>query len=187
MNRALAVVVLAALAGCTHPGPAPGAPREAPLEADPTTAPPPPGTAPATNLGATPPAVPPKPVPAKVRVIVRSKPPKALVFWGKKKLGETPVTLERPRDSGPVDLIVRSEGFFPVHTRAYTFRNDTLYVQMTKLEERMSLFGAKEEPAPTESPDGGTPAPAAPAVPAPGAPAPPAPVPPAPAPPPPAP
>ena len=100
--------------------------------------------------------------PPKIKIIVRlgkNGPDKALVFWGKKKLGETPVTLERPRDSGPVDLVVRGEGFFPVHTRAYTFHNDVLYVRMTKLEDRMTLFGAKRdanEAAPGGAPDAGT-------------------------------
>ena len=83
------------------------------------------------------------------------------MFWGRKKLGDTPVTLERPRDSGPVDLVVRGDGFFPVHTRAYTFHNDVLYVKMTKLEDRMTLFGAKrdlnETPPPGAVPDGGVP------------------------------
>ena len=37
------------------------------------------------------------------------------------------------------------DGFFAVHTRAYTFRNDVLYVKMTKLDDRMTLFGAKKE------------------------------------------
>ncbi|MCA1665562.1 MAG: hypothetical protein LC659_15065, partial [Myxococcales bacterium] len=75
-------------------------------------------------------AAPAAPAP-KIKIIVRvgkNGPDKALVFWGKKKLGETPVTLERPRDSGPVDLVVRGEGFFPLHTRAYTFKTDVLYV-----------------------------------------------------------
>ena len=90
---------------------------------------------------------------------------KVLVFWGRKKLGEPPVTLERPRDSGPVDLVVRAEGFFPVHTRAYTFHNDVLYVKLTKLDDRMTLFGAKRdlnEPPPGGVPDGGAPLPSSP-------------------------
>lgn len=107
---------------------------------------------------------PPKPLPPKIKIIVRAKgvekTDKVLVFWGKKKLGEPPVTLERPRDSGPVDLVVRSEGYFPVHTRAYTFRNDVLYVKLTKLDDRMTLFGAKHdvnEAPPGGVPDGGVP------------------------------
>ena len=78
------------------------------------------------------------------RALARTR-PRRIVFWGKKKLGETPVTLERPRDSGPVDLVVRAEGYFPVHTRAYTFRNESSDVKMTKLDDRMTLFGAKHD------------------------------------------
>ena len=104
-----------------------------------------------------------KPLPQKVKIIVHSRGPDkgtAFVFWGKKKLGETPVTLERPRDSGPVDLVVRSEGWFPVHTRVYTFRNDVVYVKMTKLDDRMTIYGAKHdanELPPGTTPDGGAP------------------------------
>jgi hypothetical protein len=91
--------------------------------------------------------------PAKVRLVIKSIPPKALVTWGKKKLGPTPVILERPRGSGPMDLIVKSVGYFSVHTRAYTFKNDVLYVKLTKLQDRMTIFGAKAElPEPSPSP-----------------------------------
>src|SRR5207249_6575920 len=91
--------------------------------------------------------------PAKVRVVVKSVPPKALVSCGKKKLGPTPVIVERPRGSGPMDLIVKSVGYFPVHTRAYTFKNDVLYVKLTKLADRMTIFGARAElPSPSPSP-----------------------------------
>jgi hypothetical protein len=119
-----------------------------------------------------------KPLPPNIKILVRvtpspakGGPDKAQVFWGKKKLGDTPVTLERPRDSGPVDLVVRSDGFFPVHTRAYTVRNDVLYVKMTKLDDRMKLFGAKQEAeaVPGGVPDGGVPPPGPPST-APGAP-----------------
>jgi len=121
-----------------------------------------------------------KPLPPNIKIFVRvtpsaakGGPDKALVFWGKKKLGETPVTLERPRDSGPVDLVVRAEGFFPVHTRAYTVKNDVLYVRMTKLEDRMKLFGAKQEvetaPPGGEGVPGGEPSGATAAPPAAGA------------------
>lgn len=106
---------------------------------------------------ATDPATPtPPPQPTKVKIQIRSS-PKAEVRWGKKNLGVTPVTIDRPRDSGPIDLILRSSGYFPVHTRAYTVKNDTVGVHLTKLKDRMTLFGAKAE-LPPESPDGGVPA-----------------------------
>jgi hypothetical protein len=168
MRRAWMIALL--VAGCaheTHKAPPAGENKEeaeseksaAPPTEQPTTVQTPSGVqvGPTTNASGV--AV--KPLPPKIKIIVRSKPEKATVFWGKKKLGDTPVTLERPRDSGPVDLVVRGEGFFPVHTRAYTFRNDVIYVKMTKLDDRMTLFGAKRdanEPPPGSGvPDGGAP------------------------------
>lgn len=143
---------LLALGACHHPLPTaqpenPPAPGEARAVSDA-------GPSTVNNVPAPPPApvIPPAPVkprPVKIRITVRSVPPKAKVSWGRKKLGVTPVFLDRPRDSGPVDLVVRSDGFFPVHVRAYTFRNDKLVVRLTKLEDRLTLFGAKHEPAPT--------------------------------------
>jgi hypothetical protein len=101
------------------------------------------------------PVIPVKPKPSKIKITIKSIPPKALVFWGKKKFGPTPVQIDRPRDSGPMDFTVRSEGYFPVHTRAYSFRNEVLYVKLTKLADKMTLFGAKQEivePSPSPMP-----------------------------------
>ena len=115
------------------------------------------GVAP-TNPNATNPpssAVTPEVPPAKVKITIRSS-PKADVRWGRKSLGVTPVTIERPRDSGPIDLVLRSGGYFPVHTRAYTVKSDSLSVHMTRLKDRMTLFGAKAE-LPPDVPDGGAP------------------------------
>ena len=169
MTRAAWIVVASlALAACAHETKAPpGGDKDESEKAAPAAA----GTAPTEAQEAsgvqvaptTQPAIgaPPRPLPPKIKIIVRAKgmekTDKVLVFWGKKKLGETPVTLERPRDSGPVDLVVRADGFFPVHTRAYTFRNDVVYVKLTKLDDRMTLFGAKHdltEPPPGTAPDG---------------------------------
>jgi hypothetical protein len=93
-----------------------------------------------------------KPKPTKIRLIVKSVPPKALVTWGKKKLGPTPVQIDRPYGSGPMDLIVKSDGYFPIHTRAYTFKNYVLWVKLTKLTDKMTLFGARQEIEPSPSP-----------------------------------
>jgi hypothetical protein len=167
--------MLTLFTSCTrHPAPSapsqPAAPVTGEGEPTPANTPPTPAVAPPANAPtAAPVAV--KPPAPKVKIIVRSVPPKAIVFWGKKKLGETPVTLERPRDSGPVDLVVRNDGFFPLHTRAYTFHTDTVYVKLTKIEDRMSLFGAKHDavtqlPAPPPGSDPGAlpPPPPAPAA-----------------------
>ena len=166
-RASLVFALLLTACGCahdTHKGPPPDKKEEAEGEsaaqAPPSTGEP---TAQQTESGVqVAPSVPSgaaaKPLPQKVKIIVHSRGPDkgtAFVFWGKKKLGETPVTLERPRDSGPVDLVVRSEGWFPVHTRAYTFRNDVVYVKMTKLEDRLTIYGAKHEAG--EPPPGGMP------------------------------
>lgn len=103
---------------------------------------------------------------------------KALVKWGHKSLGfipaPKPLIVERPRDSGPLDLVIRATGFLPVHTRAYTFSDSRVSVKLTLPSEKSKLFGYKQEPAP--NPDGGVPADPASPAPAPAPPAPPTPV-----------
>src|SRR5581483_2813031 len=83
--------------------PAPGAP------ADGSAAP-----AAAAAMAAAP--APPSPTVKITFITVPSKP--AMVFWGKKRLGviapHQPLVVQRPRDSGPLDVIVRSQGYLPV-------------------------------------------------------------------------
>jgi hypothetical protein len=173
-RASLVLVLIVAACGCahdTHKAPPPdnkeeaegeksvAAPPSTPTEPTPVQTASGVQVAPTTEPASGPP---PKPLPPKVKILVHSRGPdkgQAFVFWGKKKLGETPVTLERPRDSGPVDLVVRAEGWFPVHTRAFTFRNDVIYVKMTKLDDRMTLYGAKHDAdtPPPGTPDGGVP------------------------------
>jgi hypothetical protein len=94
-----------------------------------------------------------------VRVTIRTVPPRAAsVRWGKKSLGPIPapqaLVVVRPRDSGPMDLVISASGFLPVHTRAYTFSDNQVAVKLTPLSKKNTLFGYKEEPPPeTESPD----------------------------------
>jgi hypothetical protein len=102
------------------------------------------------------------------------------VRWGRKILGTIPaprpLVITRPRDSGPLDIVIRATGYLPVHTRAYTFSDSRVSVKLTPPAEKSKLFGYKQEPAP--NPDGGvppdpgaaaspTPTPPAPAAPAP--------------------
>ena len=107
-----------------------------------------------------------------VHITIQTVPPrKAQVKWGRKSLGLIPapraLVVERPRDSGPLDLTLRASGFLPVHTRAYTFTDSRVAVKLTPPSEKNKLFGYREEPAP--NPDAGVPA--VPGVPAaPGAP-----------------
>ena len=81
--------------------------------------------------------------PAKVKIGIRSS-PKAVVSWGKRVMGVTPLTFERPRDSGPMDLVLRAKGYLPLHSRAYTFRNEGLQFTLTRTEESGKLLGAKK-------------------------------------------
>ena len=87
-----------------------------------------------------------KPAPTTAQIVFTTIPPvEATVSWGKKKLGvimpREPLIIERPRDSGPLDLIVKAEGFFTVHTRAHTFSDTKLAVKLTPLEEANTLLG----------------------------------------------
>jgi hypothetical protein len=117
-----------------------------------------------------PPAPAPAPLKPTVKIVVQTNPPqpKVDVKMGKKLLGQVkgqrkPLIIERPRDSGPMDLTIRAPGYLPVHTRAYTFTDNKLWVKLTPVEERKTLFGYREELPPdggatatTGSPDAGT-------------------------------
>jgi hypothetical protein len=92
---------------------------------------------------------------------------KAFVYWGKRRLGmiapRQPLVIERPRDSGPLDVMVRAEGYLPVQTRAYTFADTKVAVKLTPPDQKNTLLGYREEvPAPdagVPSADGGVPPP----------------------------
>ena len=74
------------------------------------------------------------------------------VLWGKKRLGvvapHQPLILQRPRDSGPLDLIIKCEGFVPVQTRAYTFADTKLAVKLTPVDQKNTLLGYRAEVPP---------------------------------------
>jgi len=125
-----------------------------------------PEAAPPAAPGATAPAAPKAPS-KNVRIVFTVLPSakKATVFWGKKKLGaiapHAPLIVQRPRDSGPLDVIVRADGCVPVQTRAYTFEDSKVAVKVTPNEEKNTLLGYREEmPAgdggmAASNPDGG--------------------------------
>jgi hypothetical protein len=100
---------------------------------------------------------PPSPTVKIVFTVIPSNTKKAMVFWGKKRLGiiapHAPLIVTRPRDSGPLDVVVKSDGFVAVQTRAYTFADTKVSVKLTKLEEKNTLLGYREE----LPPDGGAP------------------------------
>ena len=102
-----------------------------------------------------------------VKLIFQTVPPaKATVFWGKKSIGiinanpkrPRSLTIERPRDTGPMDIVVRAKDFLPVHTRAYTFNDTKVFVKLTPVEEKKSLFGYREEIPDAGAPEAGAPA-----------------------------
>jgi len=115
---------------------------------------------------AAPPAAPKSPS-ANVRIVFTVLPSskKATVSWGKKKLGviapHAPLIVQRPRDSGPLDVVVRAEGCVPVQTRAYTFEDSKVAVKVTPNDQKNTLLGYREEMpnadggAPASNPDGG--------------------------------
>ena len=110
----------------------------------------------------------------KVSITLQTVPPrKAVVIWGSKVLGVIPVprplVVVRPRDSGPLDLVVRAAGFLPVHTRAYTFSDSRVAIKLTPVSEKNTLFGYRAEVPPEGaiSPDAGAPPPAPAPAPAP--------------------
>ena len=86
---------------------------------------------------------------------------RVFVYWGKKRLGviapHQPLILQRPRDSGPLDLIIQCEGFVPVQTRAYTFGDTKVAVKLTPLDQKNTLLGYREEVPPPPPPDAGAP------------------------------
>lgn len=70
---------------------------------------------------------------------------RATVSWGKKRLGNImpnkPLVIVRPRDSGPLDVIVRADGFLPVHTRAHTFSDNKVMIKLTRPDQTSTLLG----------------------------------------------
>jgi hypothetical protein len=72
---------------------------------------------------------------------------KARVFWGRKDLGFAPLELQRPRGSGPMDLVVLAPGALPLHTRVYTDRDDKLTLRLFSEGEAPSMLGYRAEDA----------------------------------------
>lgn len=70
---------------------------------------------------------------------------RATVSWGKKQLGAIapgkPLYVTRPRDSGPLDVVVRANGYLPVHTRAHTFSDTKVIVKLTPPDQTATLLG----------------------------------------------
>ncbi len=132
-----------------------------PAPAPPAAPAPAPGTGPDAGAG---------PLPDTVKITIQTIPPvKAEVWWGKKKLGLVngvkrppikPLIVERPRDSGPMDLVVKADTYLPVNTRAYTFNDYKLNVKLTLETDKHTLLGFRNLPdagLDASAPDAGRP------------------------------
>jgi hypothetical protein len=87
----------------------------------------------------------------KVKLIVTPA-AKGTVHWGRKKLadlapGRMAVEAQRPRDSGPLDLVIRADGFLPHHVRVFTDRDDKLSVRLVHPDQAPGLLGYRRSAA----------------------------------------
>ena len=79
-------------------------------------------------------------------------PGKAVVMWGSKQVAriapdKPTVELQRPRNTGPLDLEIRADGFLPHHTRLYSDRNDKVSVHLVRPADASSLLGFRSSVA----------------------------------------
>ena len=96
----------------------------------------------------------------KIKVIVDAR-RQAHVVWGRKDFGIAPLEIERPRNSGPLDLVVVSPGYLPLHARAFTDRDDVLTLRLYSAAEAPQLLGYRPEAVPAP-PNGSTTSPISP-------------------------
>jgi hypothetical protein len=166
------MAVLLLLVGCERPRPSPPPAARSPSHAvvPPVAAPPPAAPPPAA-----PPAAPaetetkgeedlraeerdsdPRSEKVKVKVIITPA-ARGVVHWGRKKVadlqpGRMTLELERPRNTGPLDLLVRADGFLPHHVRVFTDRDDKLSVHLVRPDQAPSLLGYRRPAAATPAP-----------------------------------
>jgi hypothetical protein len=153
-RRAALALVLALGAGCRRAPPSQVAGPEAVAPAPPSEAVPPAAAAAATVappdedlVGEAPES---NPTSEMVTIKLVAEPSrKARVSWGRKDLGFAPLEIQRPRGSGPLDLVVVAPGALTLHTRVYTDRDDKLALRLYPESEAPSLLGYH---APVETP-----------------------------------
>jgi hypothetical protein len=93
--------------------------------------------------------------PEKVKIWFFTVPvvPNTELRWGKKKLGiinptkgpKKPFFIERPKDSGPMDVVARAEGFIPLNTRVFTYSDNKVWLKLTPEADKSKLLGYKVE------------------------------------------
>jgi hypothetical protein len=143
---ALAAALLAAV-GCASPPASPSVPP-AGAAAPPATAGPPPASEPAPAVvDDDPPPPPPDAGTVTIKLVADAR-RQAHVFWGRKDLGVAPLEVKRPRGSGPIDLLVVAPGALPLHTRAFTDRDETLALRLYGDKEATGMLGWTPSPEP---------------------------------------
>jgi hypothetical protein len=116
--------------------------RTSDVAATPDAAVPPPPVAISSDAGVVAPTV----IPTTATItFVTSPSVRATVSWGKKQLGAIApgkaLYVVRPRDSGPLDVVVHAQGYLPVHTRAHTFSDNKVFVKLTPPDQTATLLG----------------------------------------------
>jgi hypothetical protein len=135
-RRIFWAAVLALAAGCGSPPPAP---RPPPAEQPRAAAPPVPDLP--LDDEAPERTAPPTGGPQVTIKLLAEAAKKAHVFWGRKDLGLAPLEIQRPRGSGPLDLVVSAPGFLPLHTRVFTDRDDVLSLRLYDADGARGLLG----------------------------------------------
>jgi len=77
------------------------------------------------------------------------------ITWGRKNLGGPKIEIERPRNSGPLDLTIKAPNFLPYHTRLHTERDDKVRVRLYTEGTAVGLLGYRAPKS--EAPDAGAP------------------------------
>jgi hypothetical protein len=83
----------------------------------------------------------------KVKVVVDQR-RQAHVLWGRKDFGVAPLEVERPRNSGPLDLVMIAPGYLPYHARAFTDRDDLISVHLYAATDAPQLLGYRASDVP---------------------------------------
>jgi hypothetical protein len=87
----------------------------------------------------------------KIKLVAEAR-REAHVFWGRQDLGVAPVELVRPRGSAPLDLTIQAPGCLPLHTRAFTDRDDTLSLRLYSERDASGLPGYSAGAVPPTGP-----------------------------------
>lgn len=67
----------------------------------------------------------------KIKVLIQTQPKGAVVKWGRRTLGTTPVALIAPKGSTPADLVIRRRGYMVLRTRVQRRISRTYFFKLT--------------------------------------------------------